>query len=415
MLFVYRVMINIILFISPLIIFFRLLKKKEDSKRFKEKFSYFSKKRVKGRLLWFHGASVGELLSIVPILEKLEKNKGIKQILVTSNTVSSSKILSNLKFKKTIHQFFPIDTKNNTKIFLQYWKPSVAIFIDSEIWPNMMININQFNIPSILLNARITKKTFMKWNKVHSFANKLFKQFDLCLPSDEQSKRYLKLLGATNIKYIGNLKFSQSEKEEWYFNDNLKKKFKSKRIWCASSTHDSEEILCAIVHKKLKKKYSNLLTIIIPRHIDRAEKIVEEIKKLDLKVQLHESKQQIKNDTDIYLVNSYGKTKNFFRICKIVFLGGSVIKHGGQNPLEAVRYGCKTLHGPNIWNFKEIYALLHRYNFSSKIQNSNQLAHKVNKMIENKTTSKNVKLKIKNLGNKILNNTLREISPYINK
>ena len=415
MLFVYRILINLILLISPLIIFFRILKKKEDPKRFKEKFCYFSKKRIKGKLLWFHGASVGEILSILPILEKLESDKRVKQILITSNTVSSSRILLNFNLKKTIHQFFPIDTKSHTKIFLEYWKPSVAIFVDSEIWPNTLNNINQLNIPSILLNARITKKTFRKWIKVDTFAKKLFKQFNLCLSSSEQSKKYLKLLGATNIKYIGNLKFSQNEIKKLSLSNNFKKRFKYKKIWCAASTHASEEQICAVVHKKLKKKYNNLLTIIIPRHIDRTKKIIEEIKKLNLKVQLHDTKKKIKNDTDIYLVNSYGETKDFFKICNVVFLGGSIIEHGGQNPLEAVRYGCRTLHGPNIWNFKEIYALLHKYNFSTKIQNSSQLAYNVNKMIKNKTTTKSVELRIKKLGNEILTNTLKEISPYIDR
>ena len=415
MLFVYRILINLILLISPLIIFFRILKKKEDPKRFKEKFCYFSKKRIEGKLLWFHGASVGEILSILPILEKLESDKRVKQILITSNTVSSSRILLNFNLKKTIHQFFPIDTKSHTKIFLEYWKPSVAIFVDSEIWPNTLHNINQLNIPSILLNARITKKTFRKWIKVDTFAKKLFKQFNLCLSSSKQSKKYLKLLGATNIKYIGNLKFSQNEIKELSLSNNLKKRFKYKKIWCAASTHASEEQICAVVHKKLKKKYNNLLTIIIPRHIDRTKKIIEEIKKLNLKVQLHDTKKKIKNDTDIYLVNSYGETKDFFKICNVVFLGGSIIEHGGQNPLEAVRYGCRTLHGPNIWNFKEIYALLHKYNFSTKIQNSSQLAYNVNKMIKNKTTTKSVELRIKKLGNEILTNTLKEISPYIDR
>ena len=143
MFFIYRVLTNLILFFSPFIIILRLFKKKEDIIRFKEKFCFFTKKRLKGKLIWFHGASVGEILSIIPLVEKLEKKKEISQILITSNTLSSSKILSNLKSKKIVHQFFPIDTFHYSKKFLNYWKPSVAIFIDSEIWPNMIINIKK--------------------------------------------------------------------------------------------------------------------------------------------------------------------------------------------------------------------------------------------------------------------------------
>ena len=160
MLFLYRLLINIIFIFSPLIIIIRLLKKKEDIKRFKEKFCFFSKERGKGNLIWFHGASVGEILSIVPILEKLEKNNKIKKILITSNTLSSSKVLNKLRLKKIIHQFFPIDTNLHTKKFLNYWKPSSAFFIESEIWPNMFLNLKEKNIPINLLNGRITKKVF---------------------------------------------------------------------------------------------------------------------------------------------------------------------------------------------------------------------------------------------------------------
>ena len=158
-----------------------------------------------------------------------------------------------------------------------------------------------------------------------------------------------------------------------------------------------------------------MLTIIIPRHIDRTNKITNEVNQLGLKIHIHNSKKKIDNKTDIYLVNSFGQTKSFFKVCKIAFLGGSLIKHGGQNPLEAVRYGCKVIHGPNTWNFKEIYDLLKKYKVSNKITNSIQLASKVDKMLKNKNSQKDITFKIKNLGNKILKSTLNEINFFINK
>jgi len=415
MLFVYRILINLILIFSPLIIFIRLLKKKEHPSRFKEKFCFYSQKKVNGKLIWFHGASVGEILSVIPLIQKLEKNKKVKQILITSNTLSSSKILSNLKLKKTIHQFFPIDTNYHTQKFLDYWKPSAVIFIDSEIWPNMITNIRKKSIPIMLINARISHKSFKRWKIFATYTKILFQKFDICLSSSIKSKNYLKSLGAKKIKYIGNLKFTQSEKNKSDLRNNLKKFFLTKKIWCASSTHNIEEIMCAKVHKTLKNKYKNLLTIIIPRHIHRTKKILNEIKKLDLKVYVHNSNKKINDKTDIYLVNTFGQTKSFFKICKTVFLGGSIIKHGGQNPLEAARYGCKILHGPNVWNFDEIYGLLKRYKASNKVMNFNQLTSKVDKMINDKSNSKDLELKIKNLGNKILNSTLNEINFFINK
>ena len=415
MFFAYRILTNLILILSPIIIFIRLLKKKEHPKRFKEKFGFYTKKKIKGKLIWFHGASVGEILSIIPLIENLEKNKEINQILITSNTLSSSKILSNLKLTKTIHQFFPIDTNHHTQKFLKYWKPSVAVFIDSEIWPNMITNIKKTPISLILMNARITDKSFKRWKLFKSYAKKIFVNFDICLSSSHKSKKYLKSLGAKNIKHVGNLKFTQSEKNITFLDNDLRKFFLSKRIWCASSTHSTEEFICANVHKKLKVKYKNLLTIIIPRHIHRTDEIVNEMKKLNLNVHLHNSKNKIDKDTDIYLVNSFGQTKSFFKVCKTVFLGGSMIKHGGQNPLEAARFGCKILHGPNVWNFDEIYNLLKKNKVSRKIINSNQLSLNVDKMLNNKNKYRSLENKIKSLGNKILISTLTEINFYINK
>ena len=413
MLFVYRSIINLIFLISPIIILFRLLKKKEDPIRFKEKFCIFSKKRVKGNLIWFHGASVGEILSVIPLIEKLERKSEIKQILITSNTLSSSKIISNLKLKKTIHQFFPIDTNYHSQKFLDYWNPSSAIFIDSEIWPNMILNIKKRPIKLILLNGRITKKSFNRWKRFTLTAKNLFQKFDICLASNNETKKYLAFFEAKKIKYIGNLKFSQVENETNKLNHKIKKYLKLKTIWCAASTHDTEELLCATIHKKLKAKYKNLLTIIIPRHVERKKIIINQLKKLNLNIYIHSSGGEVPNNTDIYLVDSYGKTKSFFKICKTVFLGGSMIEHGGQNPIEAARYGCKILHGKNTWNFKEVYSLLNRYNVTDKIDNLNQMKNRLESILDKKNTSKNIKNKIDKLGDKILRTTLKEIKSFI--
>ena len=415
MFFIYRILINLIFLFSPIVILIRLLKKKEHPTRFKEKLGIYKKKRLAGKLIWFHGASVGEILSIIPLIEKLEKRNDIKQILIASNTLSSSKVLSNLKLKKTIHQFFPIDTYYHTNKFLNYWKPSVAIFIDSEIWPNMVENIKKNQISLMLINARITQKSFKKWKIFSSNAKKIFQKFDMCLSSSIKSSQYLRLIGVKKIKFIGNLKFTESENNINDLNKTVRKFFLSKEMWCASSTHNEEELICANIHKKLKKKYKKLLTIIIPRHIERTQEIVNQIKKLKLKIHLHNSNNKIDKDTDIYLVNSFGKTKSFFKVCKIVFLGGSIIKHGGQNPLEAARFGCKILHGPHVWNFDEIYNLLKKNKVSNKVTSPNQLRYKVDKMLNNKNNNKKSDFKIKNLGNKILTSTLNEINIYINK
>ncbi len=409
MFYIYKVLINVIFFFSPLVITIRLIKRKENIKRFKEKFGLSTKKRISGKLIWFHGASVGEIQSIIPLIEKFEKDKKINQILITSNTLSSSLIINKLNLTKTIHQFFPIDCNFVSYKFLNYWKPSKAFFIDSEIWPNTIINLFNRKIPIILLNGRITKKTYKRWMKFSNFSKLIFSKFELCLSSSKESKKYLRKLGAKNVKFFGNLKFSQSENQSIKIDKNLKKFLLKKNYWCASSTHHKEEKYCGLTHLKLKKKFKNLLTIIIPRHIERVGKIKSDLIKLNLNVHLDEPKEKIKPNTDIYLVNSYGKTKSIFKICKNVFLGGSLINHGGQNPLEAARYGCRVFHGPYISNFKEIYEHLQKKNISYKVTNQNHLTYLLQKKLEKKNYSKN---SIKNLsleGTKILNKIFNEI------
>ena len=409
----YRLLTVLILILSPLILTVRLFKKKEDLKRFKEKFCFFSKKRTKGKLIWFHGASVGELQSIIPLVEKLNKNKKIKQILITSNTLSSSKIISNFKFKKVVHQFFPIDVNFLSKKFLNYWRPSIGFFIDSEIWPNMLINLKNNKVPIVLLNGRITKKTFRRWMMFSSFANSIFNKFNLCLSSNNESQKYLEKLGAKKIKYIGNLKYTQSELKIDEIKKNIKKFIKSKIVWCASSTHFNEERFCGLIHKKLKKKYKDLLTIIIPRHINRTEAIKRELTNLDLKIHLDEPSSSIDPTTDIYLVNSYGKTKAFYNNCKNVFLGGSIINHGGQNPLEAARFGCNILHGKNISNFNEIYKFLNKNRISYLVKTKLEFETKLNTLLSKKnSSSKNIRFKISQMGKKILKDTQKEINFY---
>lgn len=413
MLFIYRILINLVLILSPIIVIIRLIKQKESLSRFKEKFCFFTKDKSQGNLVWFHGASVGELQSIVPILEKLDKNKKIKKVLVTSNTLSSSNILQKLRLKKIIHQFFPIDTDYHTKKFLNYWNPSSAFFIDSEIWPNMYLNLKKKKIPISLLNARITKRSFSRWKIFPNFSKKIFGLFNLCLSSNKESKKYLKELGAKNIKFFGNLKFTQSEREKIFINENLKKFIFSKKTWCASSTHNTEEKFCGLAHKELKKKIKNLLTIIIPRHIERAETIENELQKIDLKTHIHSSSKKIDKNIDIYIVDAYGKTKTFYNFCKNIFLGGSLINHGGQNPLEATRYGCNILHGPNVKNFEEIYDFLKKNNMSIKINNQKRMVQSLRKLFLKKSNSRKTQIKLKLIGQKILKDTYKEINLLI--
>ena len=215
----------------------------------------------------------------------------------------------------------------------------------------------------ILLNARLTKKTFNRWLKLGNFAKSIFNKITITYPQNLETKLYLKKIYSNKINNLGNLKFIEDQEiENNKLNPLLNLEFKKKKVWVASSTHFNEEIFCAKAHLEIKKKFKNIVTIIIPRHIHRAQEIKDEIKSLNLKVVLHSSKIKNLEGVDIYIVDTFGETKKFHRVGPSVFLGGSIIKRGGQNPLEAARFGAKIFHGPNVDNFRDVYRLLRSLN-----------------------------------------------------
>ncbi len=408
MFFIYQLLMTLIIFISPLIIIIRLLKGKEHVTRFKEKFCFFSKKNNYKNLIWFHGSSVGELMSVIPIIIELEKNKKIDQILVTSSTLSSSKVIKNFKFKKVIHQFYPIDHNLFTEQFLEYWKPNIAFFIDSEIWPSMFKKLEDKNVPLVLLNARITKKSFNRWLKIKKFSNSIFNKIKIAYPANKETEYYLKKLNVKKINFIGNLKFIKNNAPYKEGLDKINLLFKKYKIWAAASTHENEEIIIAKAHIKLKKKIGNLITIIIPRHIERVNSIISDIEKLNLKIISHSLKKRDLKKTDIYIVDTYGESKKFLKNVPTVFIGKSLTKTGGHNPLEAAHYGAKILHGPNTENFEDIYKLLKSLKISKEVKNVNQLINSI-------TFKKNSKkgFKIEKFGQIILKKTIKNLNILI--
>ena len=205
----YKILTYLFYPFAPIYLKFRKLKKKEDAERYKEKLSIINLPRGDGFLIWFHVASVGEAMSILPLIDKYIQEQKINRILITSITLSSGKVLEK-KFnqnQKVIHQFLPLDVPIYTNKFLEHWKPNLSIFIDSEIWPNLILQTNKKKIPLLLINARITKKSFSRWKLIKNFAKKIFEKFDVCIVSNKESENFLKILGAKNIKSYGNLKF----------------------------------------------------------------------------------------------------------------------------------------------------------------------------------------------------------------
>ena len=411
MYFFYNILANLAIIISPIIIIYRILKGKEDLKRVGEKFSIYSQKK-NNKKVWIHAASVGELMSIIPIIRKLEKNKKIKNILLSTSTTSSAKIFNKLKLKKTSHVYFPLDNNYIVKRFINYWQPELAIFIDSEIWPNMFNNLHIKNIPIIIMNARITQRSFNRWQIFPKFSKQVFGKISLALPQNLETLKYLKLFKVKDIRIAGNLKYYGQKDNHAHSKKLLKNKFKNFKVWCAASTHYNEEILIGNLHKKLKKKEKKLITIIIPRHINRTNEIKEALNKLDLNCISHSSNQKIQKDTDIYLVDSYGESSRFYNLTNVSFVGGSIIKHGGQNPLEPARLGNYIVSGPNVKNFKEIYAFLNNLKMSSFSSDILKMENLILKRLKNKTPNKNIK-KIIKIGNDVLEKNLFYINKYL--
>tara|TARA_Y200000002_G_scaffold356434_1_gene338187 strand:+ start:2977 stop:4245 length:1269 start_codon:yes stop_codon:yes gene_type:complete len=422
MLLIYSYLINIFFPIIVFLIFVRKLLSKEDKNRYREKIFSSSLNIVKNhkkKLIWFHTASIGELKSIIPLIKELNKKDEL-EFLVTTVTVSSANLIKKELFNQNniYHRFFPIDKPSLIKKFLNGWSPFMTIFVDSEIWPNFILEIKKRNIPLILLNGRITKKTFLKWSIFKNVAQKVFRSFDLCLTSSNESKKYLEKLKAKNVKYIGNLKFT-SENEINNQDIKNKKILNNNKFWCAVSTHKEEDIFCIKTHLEIKKNHKNIISIIIPRHINRAQSIKSSCEKLNLKSQILSYGEFIEPNKEIIIINSYGVTSSYLSFCKSVFIGKSMIKRlqsvGGQNPIEAAKLGCKIYYGPYVYNFQEMYELLNKFQISEIIYNEIELSNKISADLNNKEKIKDEKIKIINdLGKQILNDTYLELNKMIN-
>ena len=422
MIVLYRVLTLIVYPLFFIFTWIRIFLKKEDKQRYKERLlsSHFKPSRdVSKKLIWFHAASIGEFKSIVPIVKTLKKNNKRMEILITTTTLSSSNLVIN-EFKKMeniYHRFFPYDVEFLIRKFLDQWKPDRIFFIDSEIWPNLILIANQKKIPLALLNARITLKTFKRWSKFRNTSKMIFSKFNICLASNLSSEKFLKELGAKNISFLGNIKFIQ-EIDETTINSINSKMLKNKRFWVAASTHNGEEIFCLKAHEIIKKSYHDIVTIIAPRHINRGKKIKSYCDRLSLNSQLLNQGEKILKDKEVIIINSYGVLKEYFKYAKSVFIGKSIIPKlkddGGQNPLDAANLKCRIYHGPYVYNFEEIYEILENQKITKKISTYEELSRC---LIEDlKKTEKDESKTINNLNEfnkKIFNNTMVVVEKFV--
>lgn len=420
MLLAYRYLTIFFYPILVLIIYLRKILKKEHKKRYKEKIfpSFFNVQKEKSKkLVWFHAASVGEVKSILPIVSELN-NKNNLSILITTVTLSSGNLISEeiKKYRNVQHRYFPIDVSFVMKKFLLSWKPDAIFFIDSEIWPNLITLTKQIRIPIAILNARITKKTFARWSIAPETAKKIFSCFDLCLTSNNETKDYLQKFNAKNIFFHGNIKFiNNSILKNEYPNDLS---LSQSRFWLASSTHNTEEVLCLKTHIKLKEKFKKLITIIAPRHLNRVKDIKTVSESMGLNTSIIDKNDKITDEKEIFIINYFGALPKYFRYAKSVFIGKSTVKKledvGGQNPIEAVFCGCKIYHGPYVYNFEEIYDFLQKNKISKKIRNFDDLADNLYlDLKETKKKQNNFLPIINELSNKIFNLTMRDINNFL--
>ena len=417
LLFIYKILSVIFLPIIIIIIFFRIFQKKEINNRIKERFAFSSVKKPKGKLIWINASSIGEYLATISLIKKIRKIKSKTKILLTTNTKTSALLAEKITDKNIIHQFTPQDNPLIIKKFLNYWKPSLVFWMESEFWPIILDETKKYSIEIILLNGRMSEKSFKNWNYFKFFFKEIISNFSLILTMSKFDQKNFKKLGAKNVNFIGNLKFCN---ELIFFNKKIEEKIqkiiKNRHVWLAASTHRKEEKLIAQIHLKLKKikKFKNLLTVIVPRNIKRDKEIKNEIKKYTSSVDFFKSTKNL-TKKEIIIDNSIGHLEFWYKKIKTVFLGKSFPPIGGQNPIEPAKYGCSIVSG-EMSNFKEIqnemvnhkslFVAKNFMEFYSFIENSLNKKKYITKMQVN--AKKYVESK-----SKILDSTISKIKKYL--
>ncbi len=422
MILLYRISTFLLYPILVIIIYWRALVKKEDPHRFKEKIfsKNFNVNRDKNRkLIWFHSASIGEFKSILPIIRELNKRYNNLNFLITTITLSSSKIANEeiKKFKNVQHRFFPLDIPFLIENFLSSWNPNLIFLVDSEIWPNLILNAKIKRIPIALINARITEKTYNKWKLISKTAKCIFGVFSLCLTSNKETAKYLDKFNARNIIYSGNIKLIKSDEKKSNINLN-EKILVDNKFWLAVSTHRNEEKFCLETHIELKKKIKKIITLIVPRHINRVYEIEKICNQLNLSSQILNREQKILNDKEVIIINSFGVLADYYKYSKSVLIGKSLekrfISDGGQNPIDAAYSGCKVYHGPFVSNFEEIYQIFAKHNISKIVNSPKELAENLEIDINNYSKdNQNFSNLLKELSHKTLQDVMKNIDLFL--
>lgn len=333
----------------------RLLRGKEDPERLPERIGLPGAARPDGPLLWLHAASVGESQSALVLLDRLLRERPALSVLVTTGTVSSARLLATRLPPRCVHQFAPADCPRWVRRFLDHWRPDAAIWMESELWPNLIHANSARGTPAALVNARMSERSFANWRRVPGMARVLLQCFEFCLAQSEEQAARFRALGAKNATSTGNLKFSAAPlSADPAALQELKAELAGRMVWLAASTHAGEETLAAQVHARLKPHHPGLLTIIAPRHPDRAEEILKMIAAHELRAARRSAGETVGPDDDIYLADTMGELGLFYRLAPISYVGGGMARLGGHNPLEPAQLGSAVLHGPDMANFRTV-------------------------------------------------------------
>lgn len=359
--------------LAPFLLARRLKRGKEHPQRMAERRGEASLPRPEGPLIWAHGASVGEMVAVLPLIERLQA-RGLS-VLVTSGTVNSARLAETRLSAGALHQFAPVDAPQFIARFLDHWRPDLGLFAESDLWPNLIMSCSERELPLILVNGRLSARSFSRWRYAPATIRSLLNRFDLCLAQSELDASRFSELGAPRVSLTGNLKLDvPAPPADQTKLASLMRAIGGRPVVAGASTHAGEEKLLIDSLHRLRKDFPELLTIIIPRHPERGMGIFNIAKLAGLNAALRSRGELPSAATSVYIADTIGELGLFYRAAPVVFMGGSLVRHGGQNPIEAAKLGATILHGPHVWNFRDIYAALDEAEGASLVSDPSKLA-----------------------------------------
>jgi 3-deoxy-D-manno-octulosonic-acid transferase len=377
---VYRKLSSAMVPLAPALINRRLKLGKEDPARVGERRGMSGDVRPHGPLVWIHGASVGEVLAAAALIEKLRALN--LRILLTSGTVTSATIVAKRFPADVIHQYVPYDSPRYVARFLDHWRPSLALFIESDLWPNLILASAARRLPMVLINGRMSPRSFPRWRRVSATISALLGRFDVCLAQSQLDADRFAALGSRNVVTTGNLKLDvPAPPADPAKLERLMSMTRGRPIVVAASTHPGEEEILTGAHRTLAGFFPSLLSVIVPRHPDRGNAIARTIAAAGLRAGLRSREELPTAATDIYVADTMGELGLFYRLAPIVFMGGSLVEHGGQNPIEAVKLGASIVHGPNVFNFTDVYDALDKAGGARRADSQEALVKQLGRLL----------------------------------